>query len=47
MVLVLPVCDVVYHTDSFAGIEEFLHPWDKAHSIMVYDPFNTLLAFIG
>ena len=29
--------------DSFAYIEESLHPWDKPHLIMVYDPFNVLL----
>ena len=27
----------------FAYIEESLHPWDKSHLIMVYDPFNVLL----
>ena len=24
-------------------IEESLHPWDKAHLVMVYDLFNVLL----
>ena len=24
---------------GFADIEKFSHPWDKSHSIMVYDPF--------
>ena len=24
-------------------IEESLHPWDKAHLVMVYDLFNMLL----
>ena len=24
-------------------VEESLHPWDKAHLVMVYDPFNVLL----
>ena len=24
-------------------IEESLHPWDKAHLIMLYDLFNVLL----
>ena len=27
----------------FADIEESLHPWDKAHLVMVYDLFNVLL----
>ena len=29
--------------DWFADIEESLHPWDKAHLVMVYDLFNVLL----
>ena len=28
---------------DFAGVELCLHPWDKSHLIMVYDPFNVLL----
>ena len=28
---------------DFAYIEDFFHPWDKSHLIMVYDPFNVLL----
>ena len=24
-------------------VKESLHPWDKPHLIMVYDPFNVLL----
>ena len=27
----------------FADIEKSLHPWDKAHLVMVYDLFNVLL----
>ena len=37
------IVNVVYHIDWFAYIEESLHPWDKSHLIMVYDPFNVLL----
>ena len=29
--------------DWFADIEESLHPWDKAHLVMVYDLVNVLL----
>ena len=29
--------------DWFVDIEESLHPWDKAHLVMVYDLFNVLL----
>ena len=34
---------VVYYIDWFADIEESLHPWDKAHLVMMYDLFNMLL----
>ena len=43
MVLILQFVNVVYHTDGFADIEEPLHPWDKSHLIMMYNPFNVLL----
>ena len=33
----------VYYIDWFADIEESLHPWDKAHLVMMYDLFNVLL----
>ena len=39
MVFIFLFLNVVYHIDSFAYIEEFLHPWDKSSLIMVYDPF--------
>ena len=34
---------MVYHIDWFANIEEFLHLWDKAHLVMMYDVFDMLL----
>ena len=37
--------NVVYYIDWFADIEESLHPWDKAHLVMVSDLFNVLLDF--
>ena len=37
--------NVVYYIDWFADIEESLHPWDKAHLVMVYDLFNMSLDF--
>jgi len=43
MVFILQFVNVVYHTDWFAYIEEPLHPWDKSHLIMQYNPFNVLL----
>ena len=35
--------NVVNYTDWFADIPKSLHPWDKAHLVMVYDLFNVLL----
>ena len=43
MVLILQFVNVVYHTDGFVDIEEPLHPWDKSHMFMMYNPFNVLL----
>ena len=43
MVFILLFVNVVYHTDGFVDIEEPLHPWDKSHLIMMYNPFNVLL----
>ena len=43
MVFILQFVNVVYHTDGFVDIEEFLHAWDKSHLIMMYNPFNVLL----
>jgi len=35
--------NVVCHMGCFANIEESLHPWDKAHLVMMYDLLNMLL----
>ena len=43
MVFIFQFVNVVYHIDWFANIEESLHPWDKAHLVMMYDLFNMLL----
>ena len=43
MVFIFQIVNVVYHIYWFANIEESLHPWDKAHLVMVYDIFNVLL----
>ena len=40
MVFIPQFVHVVYYIDEFVDIEKFLHPWDKSHLIMVYDPFN-------
>ena len=43
MVFIFQFVNVVYHIDLFANIEESLHPWDKAHLVMICDLFNMLL----
>ena len=43
MAFIFQFVNVVYHIDSFANIEESLHPWGKAHLVMMYDLFNMLL----
>ena len=43
MVFIFQFVNVVYHIDWLVNIEEYLHPWDKAHLIMVYDLCNVLL----
>ena len=35
----------MYHTDGFVDIEEHLHPWDKSHLIMMYNPFIFLFFY--
>ena len=36
MAFIFQFVNVVYYIDLFADIEESLHPWNKAHLIMVY-----------
>ena len=43
MVFILQFVNVVYCNDGFADTEEHLHPWDKSHLVMMYNPFNILL----
>ena len=43
MAFIFQFVNVVYYIDWFVDIEESLHPWDKAHLVMVYDLFNVLL----
>ena len=42
MVFIFQFVNVVYYIDWFVDIEECLHPWDKAHLVMMYD-LNMLL----
>ena len=43
MICIFQFASMVYHTDQFVYIEEYLHPWDKPHLIIVYDTFNVSL----
>ena len=43
MAFIFQFVNVVNYIDSFVDIEEYLHPWDKAHLVMVYDLLNLLL----
>ena len=43
MVFILQLLNVIYHTDSLADMEKFLHPWNKSHLFVMYDSFNVLL----
>ena len=43
MVFIFQFVNVVYNIDWFVNIEEFLHPWDKAQLVVMYDLFNMLL----
>ena len=41
--LIFQFINVMYHIDWFVNTEESLHPWDKAHLVMMYNLFNMLL----
>ena len=43
MAFIFQFVNVVNYIDWFVDIEESLHPWDKAHLVVVYDLFNVLL----
>ena len=43
MVFIFQFVNMVYHIDWFAYTEESLHPWDKAHLVIMYGLFNMLL----
>ena len=43
MAFIFQFVNVVCYIDWFADIEESLHPWDKAHLVMMYNLFNVLL----
>ena len=46
MAFIFQFVNVVYYIDLFTDIEESLHPWDKAHLVMMYDLLNMLLDFV-
>ena len=39
---IIKFVDMVYHIDWFVDVENFLHPWDEPHLVVVYDLFNVL-----
>ena len=43
MVFIFQLVNIVYHIDWFADREESLHPWDKPHLNLGYDPFSVFL----
>ena len=43
MAFIFQFVNIVNYIDWFTYIEESLHPWYKAHLVMVYDLFNMLL----
>ena len=43
MAFIFQFVNMMYHIDLFAYIDEFLHPWNKPNSIMVYELFDVLL----
>ena len=43
MNFIIQFVNVIYHIDWLADIEEYLHPWDKAHLIKAYNPFHAFL----
>ena len=46
MAFIFQFVNVVYYIDLFADIEESLHPWDKAHLVMMHDLSNLLLDYV-
>ena len=42
MVFIFQFVNVVYYIHLYVDIEEPLHPWDKAHLVMMYDLFKLL-----
>ena len=47
MVFIFQFVNVEYYIDWFADIEESLHPWDKAHLVMMYDLSDMLVDETG
>ena len=43
MIFIFCSINVVYYIYCFVYSETFLHPRDKSHLVIVYDPFNVLL----
>ena len=46
MDFIFQIVNIVYYIDSFAHTEDSLHTWDKAHLIMMYDPYNVFFDYL-
>ena len=46
MVFIFQFVNMEYQIDCFVNTKESLHPWDKAHLVMMYDLFNMLLGSV-
>ena len=46
-IFIFQFVNMLHHIEWFVYVEESLHPWNKPHLVMVYDPFNVLLGSIG
>ena len=46
-IFIFQLVNMLCYIDWFVYVEESLHPWNKPHLVMVYDPFNMLLGSVG
>ena len=46
MIFIFPSVNVLYYIGWFVDTDESLHPWVKAHLIMMYGIFNMLVDFV-
>ena len=46
MIFVLHFINMTCHSNLSADVKQSLHPWNKSHLIMAYDPFNPSLNLV-